>query len=435
MKKSILLFFICLCTVQVALADTLNVELLQTLRTLPNVVAADSVESLYYPHKFILYMEQPLDAEHPEAGSFKQRIIVAHAGYDRPTVLVTEGYDATYAVNSYYQEELSRLLNANLVFVEHRYFGESVPDSCDWNYLTVHNAMDDLHNVRVAFGKIYSGRWVATGISKGGQTAMFYRAFYPNDVDVTVPYVAPLNYSEEDKRHKDFLSDKISTSVNRKKVQSAQLELLKRKSLLLPLFKDYCDEKKYTFRVSLEEIYDFCVLEYAFALWQWGTPLAEIPSSKASDKIWFKHFIEISEPGYFSRETPYLPFNVQAVRELGYYAYDIRPFRKYLSLKTTKNYLQKVMLPEELSYLKFDASLYKKMVKYLKEHDPKMIYIYGGADPWVASGVTWLKDKQYIHVYVLPGGSHTTRIMSFDASTQKEIKDLLVKWLDSKPAS
>ena len=173
-------------------------------------------------------MRQPLDADSPQAGCFAQRIIVAHAGFDRPTVMVTEGYDAAYATNPYYQEELSHLLNANLVFVEHRYFGESVPDSCNWDYLTVENALNDLHHVRSVFGDVYSGKWLATGISKGGQTAMFYRAFYPNDVDVTVPYVAPLNYSEEDERHMHFLSDDISSSANRKKVETAQLELLKR---------------------------------------------------------------------------------------------------------------------------------------------------------------------------------------------------------------
>lgn len=430
-RLSCFVFILYWCTIQSIVADTLNTELLQKLRSLPGVVEADTMESLCYPHKFVLYIQQPLDATCPQSGNFRQRIILSHVGYDRPTVLVTEGYDATYATNSHYQEELSKLLNANLVFVEHRYFGESVPDSCNWDYLTVENAMNDLHRIRNLFGTFYSRKWLATGISKGGQTAMFYRAFFPEDVEVTVPYVAPLNYSEEDERHKHFLSDKISSAANRKKVETAQLELLKRKPSLFPLFKSYCAEKEYTFRVSMEEIYDFCVLEYAFALWQWGTPLTDIPSLKASDKVWFRHFIEISEPGYFSKETPYLPFNVQAVRELGYYAYDIRPFRKYLSLKTTKNYMQRVMLPEELSYLKFDASLYKRTVKFLKSHDPKMIYIYGGADPWVASGVTWLRGKHNIKVYVLPDGSHTTRIMSFDVSTQKEIKALLLQWLDS----
>ena len=63
------------------------------------------------------------------------------------------------------------------------------------------------------------------------------------------------------------------------------------------------------------------------------------------------------------------------------------------------------MLPPELSNLKFDKTLYNKVVKFLKENDPEMIYIYGGDDPWTASGVTWLKNKKNIKVYVLPGGS------------------------------
>ena len=32
---------------------------------------------------------------------------------------------------------------------------------------------------------------LATGISKGGQATMFYRSYFPDDVDISVPYVAP----------------------------------------------------------------------------------------------------------------------------------------------------------------------------------------------------------------------------------------------------
>ena len=87
------------------------------------------------------------------------------------------------------------------------------------------------------------------------------------------------------------------------------------------------------------------------------------------------------------------------------------------------------MLPEDLSGLTFDDTLYKHTVKFLQENDPDMIYIYGGDDPWTASGVTWLKGKKNIHVFVLPGGSHSTRIASFDEKTQQEIKALLSQWL------
>lgn len=85
---------------------------------------------------------------------------------------------------------------------------------------------------------------------------------------------------------------------------------------------------------------------------------------------------------------------MQAAKELGYYGYDIKPFKKYLTIKSSRDYLHKVMLPPELSNLKFDKTLYNKVVKFLKENDPEMIYIYGGDDPWTASGVTWLKNKK-----------------------------------------
>ena len=50
------------------------------------------------------------------------------------------------------------------------------------------------------------------------------------------------------------------------------------------------------------------------------------------------------------------------------------------------------MLPEELGDMKFDKRLGRKIVKFLKQNDPKMIFIYGQNDPWTAAGVTWLKE-------------------------------------------
>ena len=58
-----------------------------------------------------------------------------------------------------------------------------------------------------------------------------------------------------------------------------------------------------------------------------------------------------------------------------------------------------------------------------------MMYIYGGDDPWTASGVTWITGKQNIHVFVHPGGSHSTRIATFSDEKQREIKSLLETWL------
>lgn len=427
--KLFMLLVLALCVMTARAADT---EVWDKLKSLPGVTQVDTLASKHYANKYVMYIDQLLDPAHPEVGSFKQRVILAHVGYDRPTVLVTEGYDANYAVNPNYKEELSVLLNANLVFVEYRYFGESMPQPCNWAYLTVKNSLADLHRVNITFRNLYSGKWVATGISKGGQTTMFYRSYYPDDVDVSVPYVAPLNQSLEDGRHEVFLSEKVGTAKERKAVEEAQLTLLKRKQALLPMLAAYCKEKGYTFRVPLEEVFDYCVLEYAFALWQWGTPVANIPSEKDSDKVWFDYLIAINAPDYFSQQSPFPSFNVQAAKELGYYGYDVEPFKAYLSIATAKDYLRRVMLPEELDDLTFDDALYRHTVDFLKNEDPKMIYIYGENDPWTASGVTWLEGKKNIHVFVHPRGSHSTRIATFSEKKQREIKSLLEDWLDVK---
>ena len=386
------------------------------------------LETSEFSEKYVTYFTQPLDHRHPEKGSFRQRVIVSHVGFDRPTVIVTEGYGAAYALRSQYREELSKLLNANMIFVEYRYFLESTPEPKDWQYLTAENSADDLHAITTAFKNIYPGKWIATGISKGGQTTLLYRTFYPDDVDISVPYVAPLCYGVEDGRHEPFLH-KISTPENRKIIEDFQLEALKRKATLLPRFEKYCTEKNYSFRAPIEEIYDYSVLEYSFALWQWGTPISSIPATTASDDEIFSHLLAISEPGYFTADSPNASFFVQAARELGYYGYDVQPFKQYLSIQSSEGYLHRLMLPEELKDMPFDKTLSKKITKFLKKQDPKMIFIYGQNDPWTAAGVTWLKNKKNIHVFIQPNGSHLARISTLPEAEKAEVMELINEWL------
>ena len=400
-------------------------------RKVENITSVDSVkplETTEFVEKYVAYFSQPLDHRRPEKGSFDQRVIVAHVGFDRPTVIVTEGYGAAYALRPGYREELSRLFNANMIFVEHRYFLESNPQPRDWKYLTAENSAEDLHAVTTAFKTLYPRKWISTGISKGGQTSLLYRAFFPDDVDVSVPYVAPLCYGVEDGRHEPFLRQ-VSTAEERKTIEDFQLEVLKRKAALLPRFEKYCNEKGLKFRASVEEIYDYCVLEYSFALWQWGTPVSSIPATTASDDEIFAHLLDISNPDYFIADSPTASFFVQAARELGYYGYDTKPFKKYLSIQSSKDYLHRLMLPEELKDMPFDKTLSKKITKFLKENDPKMIFIYGQNDPWTAAGVTWLKGKKNIHVFVEPGGSHRARIGTLPEEEKKQVMELINEWL------
>lgn len=418
------------------LAQTDSTEFMKNLCALPGVSDVKKLETTRFPEKYVLKIRQNLDTDNAEAGTFNQRIIVGYVGEDRPTVIVTEGYNADYAMSPSYIEELSDLFDANMVFCEYRYFGESMPKPTDWNFLTVENSLGDLHNVNTTFRKLFKGKWISTGISKGGQTTMFYRTYYPNDVDVSVSYVAPLNKSVEDGRHEPFLRDEVGTKKERKAVHNAQLEMFKRKSSLVEMLEKKVKADGLNFNLPLDEIFDYELMEYPFAFWQWGTPVSEIPSSKDSDEVWFEHLMKVSGPDYFSVPGRYLSFNMQALRELGYYGYEIDPdFKKYCSISSTKDYLRRLMIPESMGEwrnVSFDPTLYNKTVEYLKNNDPKHIFIYGEIDPWTASGVAgWLdcSGKQNMRVYVQPRGSHKARIGNMPEDMKTEIMERLNGWL------
>lgn len=427
MKRTLHLLLLCLLVATAALAAPGDLK--EKLAALNGISGIEPLESTVYPEKYLVRITQQVDPKDPSAGTFTQRVVIGHRGFDRPTVIVTEGYGGAYALRPNYEEELTRLLDANLVFVEYRYFLESTPEPKNWDYLTAENSAYDLHNVNRTFRQLYTGKWISTGISKGGQTTCLYRAYFPDDVDFSVPYVAPLNRAVEDGRHEVFLRE-VGTQEERTAILDFQKEILKRKAEVVPLLDAYCQEKKLTFRIPMAEVLDYSVLEYPFAMWQWGTPVSKIPALTAPTDTLFKHLLDISEPSYFSNEQPYVSFDVQACRELGYYGYDTAPFEGLLTIRTAKGYLNKLMLPVELvDKVEFRPELYHKVYNFLRDNDPKMIFIYGEIDPWSASRVPDFEGKQNRRIYIQARGSHASRISTMPEETQAEIMALLRQWL------
>lgn len=433
MKKRLTLMLSFVLMAFVSFAQNSDVEKMlkgiEYVKSFEKLEKADTTRQ-YYLMKFT----QLLDTDNPEAGSFEQRVMLGHRGYDRPVVIVTEGYGADYAFSSpRYMEELTKIMDANIIFVEHRYFLESTPDPCNWDYLTIENSMEDYHRIITSFKPFYGKKWASTGISKGGSTSIFLRAYYPEDLDVSVPYVGPLSCAVEDGRHESFL-EQVSTKANRDAIRNFQKELFERKERLLPLFDDYCNSKGIVFRVPSSTIYDLLVLEYQFSMWQWGTPTNTIPALDSDDKTIVNYFIKMCGPDYFAAENSIESFFVQAVKDFGYYGYNIEPFRKYVDEEEIEGYLKRVLLPEEFADVEFDDSNYRFVTDYYTENDPKMILIYGEVDPWTASGITWLRDrnKENIKVYIQPGGSHTARILNMPNEMRDEILDQLNEWMEYK---
>ena len=403
-------------------------DLAAKLSKMSGVSEITKLESTYYQEKYSLLFEQPIDHLDPSKGTFKQRVVVCNVSMENPTVMVTEGYGAAYAFRAAYRDEVASLVNGNIVVVEHRYFLESTPENRDWTHFNAEQAANDHHRVFTALKKIYPAKWIATGISKGGQTAMIYRAFFPNDVDITIPYVAPLCRGIEDGRHEPFISNYAGTPEDRKRIEDFQIEVLKRKPTILPKIDSLIAQIGYKYyNLPPNEVYDYCVLEFPFAFWQMGTPMSSLPALDASDEDIFNAFIRGSGPDYFVNENTTSPFFVQAAKELGYYGYDTKPFEKYLDIKSADGYLHKIFFTEGMKF-EFNDYLYKKVSKFIATTDAKMIFIYGQFDPWSAV----MPDdpgKDNIRFFIQPGGSHRARISTLPPEMRAEAIWQLMNWL------
>lgn len=377
-----------------------------------------------YTESYDVRFTQPFDHNNPDKGSFKQRVIVNHVGYDRPTVVILEGYD----LHSTKAGELSKLLNANQVTIEHRFYGESQPDSIPWDLLNVKQAAADQHKIIQSLKNIYPGKWVSTGISKGGQTTIFHRRYYPNDVDVSVPYVAPLNLEREDPRITEHLVT-VGTKACREKILNFQQALFENKEHIMPLVRKHTQEKGYKFKnLGIERAYDINVLEYAFAFWQWNGNCENIPTENATYEEMFKHWISIASFSFLDVKplSSDQLFSYQALTELGFYDYDITPFKEYLD--DTVNITFDFKIPEGVHY-SYNPSVMKDINHWVQNNGNYMLYIIGEYDPWGATSVNPSENTIAVKM-VNPEANHSTRIKSLPEDMQQNIYNLLESWLD-----
>jgi len=430
--KKLILSVLFLLSISVLLAQS---KLETFLKSQPEIKSVEEIPGNdFFTATYKVMIEQAIDHENPENGTFLQRVFIADKSADAPVVFITEGYSGAYAGIPRYINELSPMLGANQVCVEHRYFGESWPDPVDWNELTVQNAAADQHKVAQLLKKYYTGKWVSTGISKGGQTVVYHRWLYPDDVDASVAYVCPLNFGVEDGRHEPFIANVPGTPELRQRILDFQTEILKNRDTLLPKLDSLCKQKNYTFRINMDEVLDYCVLEYPFALWQWGSMIDQLPEKDAGLDALFQHLMIVSGPSYFAIEgqESIKSFFVQAARELGYYGYDTKPLEDYLSVKSAKNYLEKIFLPDDLS-IKYNKKTAKQVKRFIKKTDAKILFIYGEWDPWSASSFE-VPDKDNFLKIVKPEGSHSTRINNLPENQKQQVKQRLEKWLDMNVA-
>lgn len=434
---SLLFVYCCLLPVGVVAQSGLY----EKLKAIERVSDVKKMEVEPFKEYYEFWFEQPVDHGNPTAGKFKQRVLLGDKGDKAPVIVELQGYN----IWTEQEGELSNLLKGNQLTIEHRFFNESVPaGGIPWEFLTIKQAATDQHEIIQAIKQaLYpDSKWISTGISKGGQTTIYHRYFYPADVDVSVPYVAPLNLEYVDSRLQRFL-DKAGFNKGSGffetdnapnchwAIRDFQIRCFLSIDELVPKVEKYVKEKGMTFEKvgGIKRAVQLMILEYPFAFWQWGRSCNEIPDSDTGDiDAMYDNLMLVSGPSFFADAdiVQQQPFFYAALTEIGMYDYDVKPFKKFLSDK--ENITFAFTMPEGVEQKTFNEQQMKDIARWLQTDANKMLFIYGGMDPWSSTAVE-LKGNEKCRKFVRGDMHHGCRIKHFDPASKADLIDILKGWL------
>ncbi|MGW5020812.1 S28 family serine protease [Streptomyces cacaoi] len=379
---------------------------------------------------FVLNYEQPVDHRHPKKGTFKQRISLLHKGENRPTVFYTSGYGLSTEPS---RSEPTRLTDGNQVSMEYRYFTPSRPDPADWSKLTIWQAASDQHRIYQALKKIYGKNWIATGASKGGMTATYFRRFYPHDMDGTVAYVAPNDVrNDEDSAYYDFFKN-VGSKQCRDRLNAAQHEIFERRGEMVPRLKKWAKENDYTFKLAgnADKAFELVAQDLVWGFWQYHLEdeCGQVPSPDAGTDALYKWADKIGgwDAGTDQGMSSYTPYYYQAGTQVGSPDYEeplLDDVRKYPGLNVPRTYVPRDI---PMKFNKNDKAM-RDIDRWVRHHASQMLFVYGENDPWGAERFRPGKRTEETAVYTAPEQNHGANISKLRDDERAQATEALLKW-------
>lgn len=434
-----------------------------------SIEAVENNQSDWLPERYVVMVEQQIDWNDPDAGTFPQRVEVGiHPGAE-VNILETNGYMFLDGdLTSDEQPELCRLLDANHIRAEHRFSGESFPEGMNnystegWEYLTTENESGDYHHIYEIMSQALDGQWVSYGRSRGGRACMDYARHYPNDMKGYIPYVGVNCNGLNDPRVMDYLNNTVGDNAFGEKeaarrrgvVEDFLVECVKSKDQMeVPLW-DAMEKGGYTFPVwvSKERLFDLSLLEFQAGIWQSDGDVQEIekvlalPDDDTGEKpaakndALFDLLLKYGDPSTYSHESFGFAYYAGALINEGHYDLDFSHLRASLKKagledrldvkpEDEKNYLKNFVLDEDQKdAFTFVPGHYEALDDFAKTTDVNIVLIGGDLDPWSAVYVDG-GDNPNFKSYIFTGKAHHTQIADFDKQTQDEIVNTIKSWL------
>lgn len=406
-------------------------DILEDLRSLPGVASVEVEQTGVTGYRYYtLQFDQPVDHADPGGPHFLQKVSLMHFDVDAPMVAYTSGYW------DYYEDrivELTALLTANQISIEHRYFAGSRPEPADWSKLTIEQMAYDQHAIISALRQVYSGAFVTSGASKGGMTAIYHRRFFPDDVEGTVPYVAPISFGAPDARYNPFL-DTLGPADCRQAIRDVAVEMLaNRRAAFVAKAQAQATEQAIAYtRIPLEPAVESAVFNLEWSFWQYyGVGFcADVPATSATDdELWtfLDDFSPVSDNSD-ARVEDFDAYYYQAYFQLGYPDGGAAYLAPYLQF-TDADYLG--VLPTDQPAYDGGAAM-NDIDQWVRNDGNRLLFIYGEWDPWTG-GQFQLGDATESALFVQAEGSHNARLSRLAPGDQQAAFAMLEQWTGVAP--
>ncbi|MFE2010296.1 aminopeptidase [Streptomyces sp. NPDC059491] len=410
-----------------AVADSQSTDIKDRILAIPGMSLIEEKPYAGYRY-FVLEYVQPIDHHRPWAGTFKQRLSLLHKDTSRPTVFRTSGYGLSTTPS---RTEPTRIIDGNQVSMEYRFFTPSRPQPADWSKLDIWQAASDQHRIYAALKRIYGQKWLSTGASKGGMTATYYERFYPRDMDGVVAYVAPNDVVNNEDSAYDRFFETVGTEDCRDRLNAMQREALVRREPLEKKYQAWAESEGATFNTvgSLDKAYEAVVLDFVWGFWQYyGQDVCDqIPDAKtASDDTVYETIDAYSGWSAYTDQglEYYTPYYYQAATELG------SPTIKQPHLKGLSRYGYQPassFVPREIP-MKFKPQAMRDVDDWVRKNANRMLFVYGGNDPWGSEQFRLGKGARDSYVYVAPGANHGANVAGLVEAERENATARILAW-------
>ena len=509
MKKKYLLLFLLSLAGLCAKAETTPQWVSDLMEKNEGLIDSINVYSAYpeAPHltTYIIYYNQPL--KHAVVGSprFHMRALltvdntvdatnainhVYCSGYNIDSESL-ESPDSTFANSVNCSNEIAHRYKANFIQIEHRYFQYSAPDKC-WEQLDdcrAEEAAQDFHALFDALKKVFKGKWVMSGVSKGGTTTLLQHMFFPNDMDMFVPYAAPFFDTDRDRDMQKYWYENgwskefrdIFSNIRRKcingiekifpiylKVNIGEEDTQERRDTLYGNYLNnlagfgyeehcYSDTTKIRRQIHINDtilqlkglvygdtVYAFMIERSTYSLDslpKWIDTLRAYSGTEAKIKRKFvnrRHFrpFGVKKNEWFGENSSEgEAYSYQSKCELGYFdnRFDLlfddpkdgEPWDKFWQEKYSC--LRDYSTPF-FKTLTFSRALYDQAVETTKNATKPIMFVYGVDDAWTGAA---MKDEfintNNVRKYILPAQNH---MVNFTANTDPAKCNQMLQFLD-----